>query len=65
MAGRRELDPVKRKAIYAEIQRLVATDVPVIALWHEDNVALSNADLQGYHMTPNARLIGLAGAWKR
>jgi peptide/nickel transport system substrate-binding protein len=65
VAGRRELDPVRRKAIYGEIQRLVATDVPVIALWHEDNIALSNADLQGYHMTPNARLIGLAGAWKR
>lgn len=64
-AGRRELDPGKRKAIYAEVQRLVAADVPVVALWHEDNIVLSNADVQGYHITPNARLIGLARAWKR
>jgi peptide/nickel transport system substrate-binding protein len=64
-AGRRELDPVKRKAIYAEIQRLVATDLPVITLWHDDNIALSNVDVQGYHMTPNARLVSLTAAWKR
>ena len=64
-AGRRELDPGKRKAIYAEVQRLVAEDVPIVALWHEDNLALSNADLQGYRITPNARLVGLASAWKR
>jgi peptide/nickel transport system substrate-binding protein len=64
-AGRRELDLVKRKAIYAEVQRLVAEDVPVVALWHEDNLTLSNVDVQGYHMTPNARFAGLASAWKR
>jgi peptide/nickel transport system substrate-binding protein len=63
-AGRRELDLEKRKAIYAEVQRLVATDVPVFPLWHEDNVVLSNVDLQDYRITPNARLIGLARAWK-
>jgi peptide/nickel transport system substrate-binding protein len=64
-AGRRELDPVKRKAIYAEVQRRVATDLPVVALWHEDNIVLSNVDVQGYRITPNARLGGLADAWKR
>jgi peptide/nickel transport system substrate-binding protein len=64
-AGRRELDPAKRKAIYAEVQRLVATDVPVIALWHEDNIVLSNVDVQDYRITPNARLVGLQSAWKR
>ncbi len=64
-AGRRELDPVKRKAIYVEAQRQVAADVPVVPLWHEDNLVLSNVDLQGYRITPNARLIGLVNAWKR
>jgi len=63
-AGRHELDRVKRKAMYSEVQRLVATDVPTIPLWHEDNVVLSNVDVQGYTITPNARLIGLASAWK-
>ncbi len=64
-AGRHELDRVKRKALYSEVQRLVAGEVPTIPLWHEDNVVLSNVDVQGYAITPNARLIGLASAWKR
>ncbi len=56
---------MKRKALYAEVQRIVAEDVPIVALWHEDNLAMANADLQGYFMTPNARLVGLASAWEQ
>jgi len=63
-AGRRELDLRKRKAIYGEIQRRIATDVPVIALWHEDNVVLVNSDVHGYRVTPNARLVSLPEMWK-
>jgi peptide/nickel transport system substrate-binding protein len=62
--GRRELDLDKRKAIYDRLQRIVADDLPVVPLFHEDNVALVNLDLQGYTITPNARLIGLVGATK-
>jgi peptide/nickel transport system substrate-binding protein len=43
----------------------VAQDVPVVPLWHEDNLALTNIDLTGYTMTPNARLIGLLNVTKR
>jgi len=64
-AGRRELDVAKRKQIYGEVQRIVADDVPIIALWHEDNVVLTNTDVTGYTITPNARLIGLRDAWKQ
>lgn len=63
--GRQEVDLDKRKQIYAEVQRLVAEDVPVVPLWHEDNVVLSNTDVEGYAMTPNARLIGLRDVRKR
>ena len=63
-AGRREPDPARRKAIYAEVQRLVARDLPVIPLWHEDNVVLSNVDVQGYAIVPDARFAGLATATK-
>ncbi len=63
--GRHELDRAKRKLIYGEVQRLVAADVPIVPLWHEDNVVLSNGDVQGYEITPNARLLGLRTAWKR
>jgi len=51
VAGREELD--------ADVQRQVADDLPIIPLWHEDNVVLTNVDVQGFTMTPNARLIGL------
>jgi peptide/nickel transport system substrate-binding protein len=64
LAGREELDRDKRKQIYAEVQRLVADDVPIVPLWHEDNVVLSNVDVQGYKITPNARLTGLRDVTK-
>ncbi|MEO8706383.1 MAG: ABC transporter substrate-binding protein [Kofleriaceae bacterium] len=63
-AGRHELDLEKRKAIYDRVQRIVAEDVPVVPLFHEDNVVLMNVDVQGYTITPNARLIGLRDAFK-
>src|SRR5262249_43086301 len=64
-AGRSELDRDRRLAIYAEVQRLVAEDVPIVPLWHEHNVVLTNVDVQGYTTTPNARLSGLRDITKR
>ncbi len=63
-AGRAELDLSRRKSIYAEVQKIVAQDLPIIPLWHEDNVVLSNVDVKGYTIVPNARLIGLTTAAK-
>ncbi len=63
-AGRAELDVSARKALYAEAQRLAATDLPVIPLWHEDNVVLRNVDVKDYQIVPNARFVGLAGTSK-
>ncbi len=63
--GRAELDPVRRKAIYAEVQAIVARDVPIVPLWHEANVVVSNRDIEGYVILPNARLGGLAAVHKR
>jgi peptide/nickel transport system substrate-binding protein len=64
LQGRQEPDRDRRKAIYAEVQKIVATDLPIIPLWHEDNVVLSNVDVQGYTTVPNARFVGLIGASK-
>lgn len=63
--GRGELDRDKRIAIYNEVQRVVADDVPIVPLWHEDNVVLSNKDVDGYHLTPNGRLLALTAVTKR
>ncbi|HVV83072.1 MAG TPA: ABC transporter substrate-binding protein [Kofleriaceae bacterium] len=64
-AGRHELDRGKRIAIYGDIQRKLAEDLPVIPLWHEDNVALVNKDVVDYVVQPSARLSSLATARKR
>lgn len=63
-AGRREMDRERRVAIYARTQEILARDVPIIPLWHEDNVAVMNTSLVGYRVLPNARLRGLALARK-
>jgi peptide/nickel transport system substrate-binding protein len=65
LAGRRELDPVRRKAIYSRVQQILADELPVIPLWHEDNVVLSRPDVEGMTVLPNARFGGLVGASKR
>lgn len=59
-AGRDILDPAKRAEIYAEVQKLVAEDVPIVPLWHEDNIVLHNRDVTGFVITPNARWSGLS-----
>lgn len=64
-AGRHETDRRRRKLLYAEAQRLVARDLPIIPLWHEDNVVLSNVDVAGYAIAPNARFTGLPDVTKR
>ena len=58
-AARHELDRDVRRGYYAEAQRLVARDLPVIPLWHEDNVVLSNVDVQSYAILPDGRFAGL------
>lgn len=62
--GRRELDPERRYAIYAEVQKIVASDLPIVPLWHEHVVVVANKGVTGYVISPNARLGGLASATK-
>jgi len=40
--ARREIDPSKRKELYAEIQQILAEEVPAINLWYPDNVLICN-----------------------
>lgn len=62
--GRRVSERAGRIALYADVQRQLAEDLPVIPLWHEDNVAIVNADVVDFVVLPNARLSGLARARK-
>lgn len=54
--GRSTFDRAKRKPIYEEIQRTVATDLPYISLYMQDNVAIMRGNISGYVQYP-------AGFW--
>ena len=51
-AGRSTLDQRKRKIIYAEIQRIVAEDLPYINLWYLDNVLVHTNRVHGIELNP-------------
>jgi len=62
--GRRTADRDARMRIYAEVQQILAEQVPVIPLWHEDNIVVTGQRVQGYELLPSARLRGLEKARK-
>jgi len=51
--GRRELDQNKRKEIYAEMQRILARDLPYINLWYLDNVLVHTRRVHNLHLSPS------------
>ena len=50
--ARREVDPKVRKPIYAEIQRILAEELPYIDLWYLDNVLVHNKRVQNLQLNP-------------
>ncbi len=52
-AGRRELDQAKRRAIYAELQQILAADLPYINLWYYDNVVVHSARVKDVTISPS------------
>ncbi len=52
--GRSTLDQQKRKIIYAEIQRIVADELPYINLWYLDNVLVHTNRVRGIQLNPAA-----------
>ncbi|RVU47901.1 ABC transporter substrate-binding protein [Lujinxingia sediminis] len=58
-AGDRETDPDKRRAIYSEVQQILARELPYVSLWHEDNIAVLRKGTERYYTTPNARFDAL------
>jgi peptide/nickel transport system substrate-binding protein len=50
--ARREVDPNRRKALYAEVQRILADDLPYIDLWYLDNVLVHTRRVQNLKLNP-------------
>lgn len=59
-----ETDPAARRPLYAEAQRVVARDLPIVPLWYESIVAARSTRLEGYELCPYASFVGLASARK-
>jgi len=50
--ARSELDQERRKKLYAEIQKILAEDVPSINLWYLDNVLVHNRRVKNLSLNP-------------
>lgn len=54
-----ETDEPRRLALYADVQRIVAHDVPYISLWYKTNVAVAQRSLSGVRLSPLADFLFL------
>ena len=50
--ARREVDPGARKPIYAELQQILAEELPYIDLWYLDNVLVHNKRVVNLKLNP-------------
>jgi peptide/nickel transport system substrate-binding protein len=50
--ARRDIDPAVRKPIYAELQRILAEELPYIDLWYLDNVLVHNKRVVNLKLNP-------------
>ena len=50
--ARREVDPGVRKRIYAELQSILADELPAINLWYLDNVLVHNKRVHNLQLNP-------------
>jgi peptide/nickel transport system substrate-binding protein len=50
--GIRTMTEAERLPYYQRAQEIVARELPVLPLWHEDNVAVVRSDLAGYRLLP-------------
>jgi peptide/nickel transport system substrate-binding protein len=60
--GRAEGDRAARKAIYGEVQRIVARDLPYVSLWHPESVLVRDRRLTGFVLSPTGDYATLAKA---
>jgi len=50
--ARGELDPEKRKRLYAQLQQILAEDLPYVDLWYQDNVLIHTKRVQNLTLNP-------------
>jgi peptide/nickel transport system substrate-binding protein len=58
--ARVEGDPQRRAALYRQVNRKVHEELPYLALWHNDNVAVVSRALSGFRLHPSGGFEHLA-----
>ena len=54
-------DDARRRALFADAQRLISQEVPYLSLWYKTNVAVARRDLTGLRLSPAADFLFLRG----
>ncbi|MBI3090888.1 MAG: ABC transporter substrate-binding protein [Candidatus Tectomicrobia bacterium] len=49
----------ERRAIYSEVQRLVAAELPYVSLWYSTNIAVMRTTVQGFRLHPAGDFMSL------
>jgi peptide/nickel transport system substrate-binding protein len=55
--------PEERLRIYHDVQEILDQDLPLLALWHEDNFAVVHRSLQGFMPSADGRYTALTEAF--
>ena len=63
--GRTAQTRAERRRHYLRVQAILARDLPIIPLWHEENIVVLRRDVQGYQMLPNARFDPMLRIFKK
>jgi peptide/nickel transport system substrate-binding protein len=54
-------DITRRRELYAELAARMLEDLPVLALWHEDQVAVVSERARGFELSAEGRWAAIAG----
>lgn len=57
--GRREINPLKRKMIYARVQQIIAHDLPYVSLYYTDDIAVMRKRVEGFKLTAGGGFLSL------
>jgi peptide/nickel transport system substrate-binding protein len=61
--GRKTLAPSQSKGVYAQIQQILARELPYVSLWHYDNVVVMAKNVNGFVLDPSGDLFTLKDVW--
>jgi peptide/nickel transport system substrate-binding protein len=59
--ARLEPDREKRRAIYSQVQQIIARDLPYLPLWFQDNISVHRRSVEDVHLGPGGDYEFIAG----